>query len=95
MNSLIDNLEAHYPRQQAKNLQSKLWISNIFGQQHPPEHLGSNLKDDLCHQPFIRRIKHAEFWVRPSQRPRNSPVATGDFGGLSPETKVQDPKLEM
>jgi len=37
---------------------------NIFGEQNPPKHLGSNLKDDLCHYPFISRIKHAELWVR-------------------------------
>jgi len=58
MHSLIGHFEAYYPTQQAKNLQSKLWILNIFGEQNPPEHLGSNLKDDLRHNPFISRIKN-------------------------------------
>jgi len=31
----------------------------------------------------------------PSQRPRNSPVAMGDFGELSPETKLQAPQIEI
>ena len=64
MHSLSDNFEAYFPRQQATELQSKLWILNTFGELHPPEHLGTNLKYDLCHQAFINRIKHAEFWVR-------------------------------
>jgi len=64
IHSLIDNFEAYFPCQQAIELQSKLWIFNVFCEQHPPEHLGTNLKDDLCYQAFISRMKHAEFCVR-------------------------------
>ena len=31
---------------------------------------GHNLKYELCHQPFISRIKHAEFCVRDLDGPR-------------------------
>jgi len=55
MHSLIDNFEAYFPRQQATDLQSNLCILKIFGEQHPPEHLGTNLQNHLCHQPFISR----------------------------------------
>jgi len=37
---------------------------NIYSEQHPPEDLGTNLKNDLRHQPLINRIKHAELWER-------------------------------
>jgi len=40
MRSLIDNFEAYFPSQKATELQSKLWILNVFCEQHPPEHLG-------------------------------------------------------
>jgi len=61
---VIDNFEAYFPSQQATELQSKLWIFNVFGERHPLEHLGANIKDDLCHQAFISRRKHAEFCAR-------------------------------
>jgi len=38
IHSLIDNFEAYFPKQQAKELQSKLWILSLFGEQHPPGH---------------------------------------------------------
>ena len=60
---------------------------NIFGEQNPPEHLGSNLKDDLCHHP-ISRIKHAEFWVRALDSLRKDletgPLPRGTLVGLAP-----------
>jgi len=37
---------------------------NFFGKHQPPEHSGTNLNYNLCHQAFISRIKNAEFWVR-------------------------------
>ena len=80
-------------------MQSKLWISNIFGEQHPPEHLGTNLKNDLCHQPFINRIKHAEFWVRVVDGLRKDletvPLPHRVLVGLAPKTKPQAPQIEI
>jgi len=38
IHSLIDNFEVYFPSQQDTELQSKPWILNIFGEQHPPEH---------------------------------------------------------
>jgi len=64
IHSLIDSFKAYFPRQQATDLQSKPRILNICGEQHPPEHLGTNLKNNLCHQAYISRIKHAEFCAR-------------------------------
>jgi len=52
-------------------LQSKLWILKIFCEQHPPDHLGTNLKNDLCHRAFISHIKHAEFGVKALNVPHN------------------------
>jgi len=35
-----------------------------FWRTEATDHLGSNLKDDLCDQPFTSHIKHAEVRVR-------------------------------
>ena len=98
IHSLIDNFEAYYPRQQAKNLQSKLRILNIFGQQHPPEHLPVNLKDDLCHQLLFNRIKHVEFWVRALDGPRKDletvPLRRGTLVSLALKRSSKPPKLK-
>jgi len=64
IHSLIDNFETHYLKQQATELQSKLWILSLFGEQHSQGHWGTNLKNDLCQQAFISRGKHSEPWVR-------------------------------
>jgi len=64
LHSLIDNFEAYFPKQQATELQTKLRILSLFGEQHSPGHWGTNLKNDLCQQASISRGKHAESWVR-------------------------------
>jgi len=91
MHSLINNFETYFPRQQAKDLQSKLWILNIFDKQHPPEHLGTNLKNDLCHQPFISRIKHTDVHVRALDSLRKNietdPLPREALVGLAPKMK--------
>jgi len=92
---LIDNFEAYIPRQQATYLQSELWILNNFGEHHPPEHLDTNLKKALCHQPFINRIKHVEFWIRAVDGLRKDletvPTPRGGFDGLSPTKRSPKP----
>jgi len=60
----MDNFEAYFPKQQATELQSKLWILSPFGEQHPPGQWGTNLKNNVRQQAFISRGKHAEFWVK-------------------------------
>jgi len=94
---VTDHFEAYYPRQQAKYLQSKLWILNIFGEQNPLEHLGSNLKDDQ--HSFISRIKHTEFWERTLDGLRKYletvPLPRGTLVDFSPETKLQVPRIEI
>jgi len=91
IHTLIDNFEAYIHRQEASYLQSKLWILNIFGRQHPPKHLGINLKNDPCHQPIISYIKHAEFCVRALDGLRKDletvPSPRGGFGQLSPHKR--------
>ena len=72
LHSLIDNFEAYFPIQQATELQSNLWILSLFGEQHPPGHLGTNPKNGRCQQAFISRGKHAEFWVRALDGPRKT-----------------------
>jgi len=71
----------------------------FFGEQHPPDHLGSNLKDDLCHHPIISRIKHAEFWVKALDGLRKDletvPLPRGALVGLAPQTKLQAPQSEI
>jgi len=42
-------------------LQRKLWILSLFGEQHPSGHWGTNLKNELCQQAFISRGKQAKF----------------------------------
>jgi len=40
LHSLIDNFEACFPKQQATELQTTLWISSLFSEQHPPRIFG-------------------------------------------------------
>jgi len=57
-NSQLQYTHSDSPQSAGYRFTTKLWIFNSFSEQHPPEHLGTNLKYDLCHQAFISPMKH-------------------------------------
>ena len=61
VNILRDSFEAYFPRHQAAELKSKLWILNPFGKQQLLGPLRQILKNDFCQQAFFNRKKHAKF----------------------------------
>ena len=60
LNLLLSNFENYFPKQQAQELESKLWILNPFGSQQPPDEIGLELKSDLVQKAFF----NPEFWIK-------------------------------
>ena len=64
LNLLLSNFENYFPKQQAQELESKLWILNPFESQQPPDEIGLELKSDLVQKAFFNPGKHTEFWIK-------------------------------
>ena len=77
IHSLIDNFEACFPKQQGTELKSKLWMSSLFSEQHPPRVFGHKSKKRPMPTSFYQQWKTGKRWILgksrrwPSQRPGN------------------------